>query len=337
MENDPISSFDPEKFLFRGLHPSVCLGTASDRYRGWLGQIYTEELYRGRTSARTSRVGKRIFRDEVLPIDCVREYFQHFPVLEIDYTFYSPLIDKGVPTPCARTLREYFQHMGPGDRIFLKAPQMFFVRKAWRGKDYVSNETFLNPEAFVLQFYAPALELLGDRLKGIVFEQEYQRQAERANPVEFARELDLFFSALPGDSRYHVELRTEAFICRPVMDVLQKHGIGQVLSHWTWLPNLKRQLAKAGGGFIAAGESVLIRLMTPLGTRYEDAYARAFPFDRIVAEMLQPEMISVTADLMCEAVRQGKEVNVIINNRSGGNAPLIARQLALEFSAKVVS
>ena len=42
---------DIKKFIFRHLHPQVKMGTASDRYAGWLGQIYTEERYHGRISS----------------------------------------------------------------------------------------------------------------------------------------------------------------------------------------------------------------------------------------------------------------------------------------------
>ena len=115
-------------------------------------------------------------------MDSVREYFQHFKVLEIDYTFYAPLIENGVPTPCANTLKQYSMHMGPEDRVFLKAPQMFFAQKLRRGKDYAPNENYLAADAFTRQFYEPALSLLGPNLKGIIFEQEYQRQSERTRP-----------------------------------------------------------------------------------------------------------------------------------------------------------
>ena len=69
------------RFVFNCLPPQISIGTASDRYRGWIGQIYSEELYRGQIISRTKRVGKRSFREEVLPVDSVREYFQHFRVL----------------------------------------------------------------------------------------------------------------------------------------------------------------------------------------------------------------------------------------------------------------
>lgn len=43
------------RFQFRDLHPLVSLGTASDRYAGWLGQIYSETRYKGRISSRSKR------------------------------------------------------------------------------------------------------------------------------------------------------------------------------------------------------------------------------------------------------------------------------------------
>ncbi|MGA2935685.1 MAG: DUF72 domain-containing protein [Syntrophobacteraceae bacterium] len=332
MLNDEILQ-SAERYLFRSIHPQISIGTASDRYRGWTGQIYSEELYTEQITSRTNRVGNKSFREEVLPVDSVREYFQHFKVLEIDYTFYAPLIENGVPTHCANTLKQYSMRMGPEDRVFLKAPQMFFAQKLRRGKDYAPNESFLASDAFTRQFYEPAVSLLGPNLKGIIFEQEYQRQSERIPPVQLATQLDRFFNSIPRDNRYQVELRTEAYYCKPVIEVLAKHGAGQILSHWTWLPALKRQFSRVGNRFITAGGQAVIRLMTPIGIRYEDAYARAFPFDRLKEEMIQPGMIAQTAQLMWEALRSEVEINIIINNRAAGNAPRLAQRIVREFVA----
>ena len=97
-----------------------------------------------------------------------------------------------------------------------------------------------------------------------------------------------FFEAAPPDQRYHVEFRTESYLSKAIFAVLENFGVGQVLSHWTWLPPLAAQFTKAGGRFFNSGRQAIIRLMTPLGTRYEDAYAKAFPFDRLVEGMLSP-------------------------------------------------
>jgi len=71
--------------------------------------------------------------------------------------------------------------------------------------------------------------------------------------------------------------------------------------------------------------------MTPIGMRYEEAYLKAFPFDKMVEGMMSPRMPEETAEVMLEAVKQDVQANVIINNRAGGNAPLIARKVAEKF------
>jgi hypothetical protein len=61
---------------------------------------------------------------------------------------------------------------------------------------------------------------------------------------------------------------------------------------------------------------------------YEESYAKAFPFDKMVPGMLDPEMIEDTAEIVNEAIKDKVEVNLIINSHAGGNAPLIAQKIA---------
>jgi uncharacterized protein YecE (DUF72 family) len=323
---------DIENFRFRNLDPNIFLGMASDRYAGWIGQIYTEERYEGRISRRTKKIRGKSYLEKTLPVESVQEYFGHFPLLEIDYTFYSPLLDKdGKPTQTFYTLKRYRQYMGQNDRVILKVPQAISARKIHRGGRYDENSTYLNAELFIKQFYEPAIEILGKIFRGMIFEQEYQRKNERVPVKKLAEDLDGFFEAIPEDTRYHIELRTEAYLSPPVFKVLGRHGVGQVLSHWTWLPALKKQLMKAEDRVFNSGNQRLIRLMTPIGMRYEDAYAKAHPFDKPIDGMLQPGMVDETADFMRQAAEKGVFTNIIINNRAGGNAPIIAQRVVEQF------
>ena len=61
---------------------------------------------------------------------------------------------------------------------------------------------------------------------------------------------------------------------------------------------------------------------------YEESYAKAFPFDNMVSGMLDAEMIEDTVKIVNEATKDKNQVNLIINNRAGGNAPLIAQKIA---------
>jgi len=218
-----------------------------------------------------------------------------------------------------------------GDAVILKVPQVITAQKLRRGSTYADNESYLNPDIFTRQFYEPAVDVLGPVLTGFIFEQEYQRKQDRTPIRHMAQQLDAFFAAIPNDTRYHIELRTESYLTRPVFEVLQKHGIGQVLSHWTWLPSLRKQFTKADGIFFNAGRSCVIRLMTPIGMRYEAAYEKAHPFDKLVERMLRHEMVEDAVSLMKTGISEHIQTNMLINNRAGGNAPLIAQRIAQRF------
>jgi uncharacterized protein YecE (DUF72 family) len=319
-------------FMFRGLHRNILIGTASDRYAGWIGQIYSEGKYEKGITRRSHKVGEKAFNEEILPIESVREYFEHFPLLEIDYTFYRPLLDQdSKPTQNFHVLKNYRQHMKEGDLVLVKVPQVITARKLRKAVGFVENDAYLNPEIFIKQFYQPATEILGPCLNGFVFEQEYHPKNDRFPSVKLAEDLEQFFAKIPKDTRYHIELRTEAYWSGPALEVLKKHGVGLVLSHWTWLPPLRKQFAKVNKNFFNSGKQVVIRLMTPLQMSYEDSYVKAFPFDKMVDGMLDQEMIEDILAIVSEAERDKYRINLIINNRAGGNAPLIAQMIADKF------
>ncbi|MGD0917817.1 MAG: DUF72 domain-containing protein [Thermodesulfobacteriota bacterium] len=153
-------------------------------------------------------------------------------ILEIDYTFYRLLLDeKWRPTQEYHVLTECKHYMKEGDLVILKVPQVICARKLRRGGKLVKNEDCLNPEAFTQQFYKPAIEILGSNTGGFILEQEYHLKSDRLPIDELAESLDVFFSKIPKDNRYHIELRTEAYLADPVFAVLEKHGVGLVFSY----------------------------------------------------------------------------------------------------------
>ena len=57
----------------------------------------------------------------------------------------------------------------------------------------------------------------------------------------------------------------------------------------------------------------------------------AHTFDKMVDGMLQTQMVEDTARIARESVDKRTSVVVAINNRAGGNAPMIARIVADRF------
>ena len=325
-----------DSFKFRNVHSHIRFGTCSDRYAGWIGQIYPEELANEVSSRRRTLDGRK-YDERTVPISSVADFFEHFSALEIDYTYYRPLRDlEGEPTTNYFVLSQYAE-AAPDDAVFfLKVPQTYFARTFRRGGgkkvEYVQNEDFLNAKAYVAEFHEPALEILGDRLKGMLFEQEYQRKSESPSPEENVAELDGFFREIPADVQPHIELRSEHLLAPPYFDWLEDRGIGFVFSHWTWLPPLRKQWRMSGQRFTAADGNVVTRLLTPLNVKYADAYAMAYPFDKPVPEITTtPQaryMQKDVGELLKQAEQRGMLLNVLVNNRVWGNAPALARELA---------
>ncbi|MDQ7041230.1 MAG: DUF72 domain-containing protein [Rhodothermus sp.] len=325
-----------EAFDLRSVHPNLRLGTASDRYAGWIGQIYPEH-YRRTIKARTRRLEGRTFEERMLPIASVRDYFKHFDVLELDFTFYRPLREAdGRPTSSLFTLHQYATHAPASARFLLKAPQQFFAATLRRSRGdrvlYETNPHYLNAEACRHQFIKPARDVLGDRLLGVIFEQEYRRVDDSPDPEANIAALDAFFDALNGEVQAHLELRSSHLLTPAYFDWLDRRGLGFVFSHWTWLPPLRRQWRLCGERFTAADRNAVVRLLTPLQMTYAEAYVRAYPFDRPVPELAGTrqarDMVLDATALVFRAAMEGVTVNVIANNRAWGNAPDLARTIA---------
>jgi uncharacterized protein YecE (DUF72 family) len=242
------------------------------------------------------------------------------------------LLDKdSKPSPNFHVLKTYQQHLSEGDRLIVKVPQVIFAQRLWRGGKFIENPDYLDPAIFVHQFYKPANDLLGDLIAGFIFEQEYQPKKERILPNEYVETLDKFLDTIPKDDRYHIETRTEAFLTDQYFNVLKGYGVGQVLSHWTWLPPLMKQFVKSDRRFLNSSDQCVIRLTTPLRMKYDESYKKAYPFDNLIDGMMNPQMIRETLEIVREAIDKGVHIYVIINNRAGGNAPMIAQEIADGF------
>ncbi|MEM6646821.1 MAG: DUF72 domain-containing protein [Bacteroidota bacterium] len=324
---------------FREVQPSVRFGTASDRYAGWIGQIYLES-YTDAVKTRKKRLGSQSFEERTVPIASVADYFQHFGVLELDFTFYRPLREAdGEDANTLHVLRQYAQYAPPDALFLLKAPSTFFARTLRRGRKpnvtYAPNPDFLDAEGYTRRFLEPALEVLGERLIGVIFEQAYMRVQDSPAPDQNVAHLDAFFRAIPNAVQPHIELRSPHLLEPVYFDWLASAGIGHVFSHWTWLPPIREQWAKSGQRLTAADGNIVARLLTPLRLPYEKAYAQAYPFDKplesITSSAWARNMVLDAVALTYKADLAGHVLNLIANNRAWGNAPHLAQTIALRI------
>ena len=333
----PLSSLEERRdrvraYDVRRVRPHVRFGTASDRYAGWIGQIYPAR-YATKTTGHKRTLGGQEFREEKVPVESVRDYFEHFDLLEIDFTFYRPLLEAdGEPSSNYRALQTYADFVPEEARFLVKAPQMYFARTLRRGGGFADNPDFLDAEACRTRFLEPLREILGEQAVGVVYQQEYQRVSESPSPRENVDALAAFFDRLGDSYQAHIELRSEHLLTDVYFDFLEEAGLGFVFSHWTWLPQIRRQWAMAGERFTAANGEAVCRLLTPRDVKYADAYAQAYPFDRPVPSLSEtPEAHDMVLDataLAFQAEAQNATLNLVLNNRAWGNAPDLARAIA---------
>ena len=135
---------------------------------------------------------------------------------------------------------------------------------------------------------------------------------------EFCSRLDTFFSQLPKDFRYAVEIRNAGLLGPDYRKVLGHHGVAHVYNHWPYMPPLREQHQWMEECF--AAPFTVLRLLTPLKMSYEATKKRTESYTKIVGEF--PEMRRETVDLAKKAVAENRQAYVLVNNRSEGNAPL---------------
>lgn len=320
-----------QAFDFRTIHPHVRFGTASDRYAGWIGQIYNQ-AWSSSVSTRRKTLGGRLFNEGVVPTEAVREYFEHFSVLELDFTFYRPLREAdGEPSTNYRLIERYLDHAPPDARFLVKAPQIIcspFLRGVGRNDDY------LNAGMYIRQFQEPLVELLDSRLTGILFEQGYRSVKTSPDDEVVVEQLNRFFDEIDRGPQVHLEIRSPHLLTPLYFDWLETKGLGYVYSHWTWLPSIKSQW-EMSGRFTAADSNVVLRLLTPRKMTYADAYCLAHPFDKPVTGLSEAygarNMIDESVALAFKAIDSGATIDVITNNRAWGNAPELSAEIAKHF------
>ena len=336
----PDRRAEADRFDFRHLHPSLHLGSASDRYAAWIDQIYPRDVWAGEVSTRRKKVGRESVEERLLPIASVEDYFLHFGVLEIDFTYYRPLIEAtGKPSTNLFTLEHYADAAPHSARFLLKAPQQFVARRVRRRQDgrtvYVDNPDFLDARAFTTRFVEPAVKKLGVKLAGIIVEQPYERARESPPPDTFVAELDRFFSDVPEGPAYHLEVRSSHQLTPAYVEWLMNRDLGFCFSHWQWLPPLIDQWRLVGEQFTSGSGSAVVRLIQPRDMAFDESFLRAYPFDAAAAGLSDTpdarRMVDETTALMYQAVEAGVTLDVIGNNRAWGNTPELARSLAHRF------
>ena len=290
-------SLDQLRDLAACLPEVLRFGTSSWTYPGWKGLVYQRDYPKTGSSAAM-----------------LEEYARYplFRTVGIDSSFYAP--------PSAAMLGSYARALPPGFRCVSKVWDRLtvhtFPKARYKAQGGERNPDFLNSELFLAEVLGPYQEHFGEHLGPFVF--EFQTIARRAKLTgqAFADLLDGFFSRLPRDVPFAVELRNQEFLVPPYFAVLREHNVAHVFNSWTRMPPVGEQLDIPGA--LSAPFSVARILLRP-GRTYNEAVDAFAPYDRI--QDPNPELRQDVARLIRQAAALRIPAYILVNNRAEGSAP----------------
>lgn len=284
--------------------PTVRFGTSTWNYPGWRGLVYHRDYGPKGAAARM-----------------LEEYaaFPLFRTVGIDSSFYGP--------PTEAVLQSYAKHSPPGFPFVSKVWSQLTVHTFTKAQDPARagkvNPDFLNPELFVEEVYEPYRRTFAGHTGPFVFEFQTMAKSSGIGAERFAERLDEFFSEIPRDVPYAVEIRNDEFLTPMYFAVLREHGVAHVFNSWTRMPPIGHQLDLPGS---ITGPFILARALLRPGRTYNEAVDAFAPYDRIREP--NPKLRRDLVRLVEAAVRTRIPAYLLVNNRTEGSAPLTIAAVA---------
>lgn len=300
----PTPSLDQLRDLAARLPEVLRFGTSSWTYPGWKGLVYQRDYPKTGSSAAM-----------------LEEYARYplFRTVGIDSSFYGP--------PSATMWASYARALPAGFRCVSKVWDRItvhtFPKARYKAQGGERNPDFLNPELMLAEVLEPCRTNFGEHVGPFVFEFQTIGRDAKFTGQAFADLLDKFFSQLPRDFSYAVELRNQEFLVPPYFAVLREHNVAHVFNSWTRMPPIGDQLEIPGA--LSAPFTVARVLLRP-GRSYSEAVDAFAPYDRI--QDPNPELRRDVARLIRQAAELRIPAYVLVNNRAEGSAPLTIAAIA---------
>ena len=284
--------------------PLVRFGTSTWNYPGWRGLVYHRDYGPKGAAARM-----------------LEEYaaFPLFGTVGVDSSYYGP--------PTEAVLQSYAEHTPPGFPFVSKVWSQLTVHTFTKAQDPARagkvNPDFLNADLFGEEIYQLYQRHFADHTGPFIFEFQTLAKSSGIDAEGFATRLDEFFSALPREGQFAVEIRNEEFLTPMYFAVLREHGVAHVFSSWTRMPPLGHQLDLPGS---ITGSFIVARALLRPGRSYNEAVDAFAPYDRIREP--NPKLRRDLVRLVEAAVKTRIPAYLLVNNRAEGSAPLTIAAVA---------
>ena len=296
----------------------VFIGTSSWKYEGWFGQLYTAARYEYR-----GKVAKTRFQQ-----DCLGEYAEVFKTVCVDAAYYD--------FPRVEYLQRLADQVPEDFRFGFKVTDALTIKKfpklnRFGAKAGQRNQDFLNADLFATSFLKP-FEDIREKVGVLMFEFSRFWPTDYEYGRDFVADLDTFFSKLPKEWPYAIEIRNKYWLREEYFGCLNRHGITHVFNSWNAMPPVSEQMALAGSR--TNPELIAARFLLKPGRKYEDAVKAFQPYDQ--TQEVNEEARRAGASLILEGERyeSRRKTFIYVNNRLEGNALSTIQAMLTESAAQ---
>jgi uncharacterized protein YecE (DUF72 family) len=296
--------FDQVQALAGQLPETLFFGASSWTYPGWKGVVYQRDYPRTGSAAAM-----------------LEEYARYplFRTVGIDSSFYAP--------PSSSMLASYAAALPTGFRcvskVWDRVTAHTFPKARYKVQGGEDNPDFLNAGVFLREVLEPYQREFGEHIGPFVFEFQTIARSADLPGQSFADRLDGFFSRLPREVPYAVEIRNREYLVPPYFAVLREHNVAHVFNSWTRMPPVGEQLEIPGA--FSAPFTVARVLLRP-GRTYSEAVDTFAPYDGI--REANPRLRRDIVRLIRQATALRIPAYVLVNNRAEGSAPLTIQAIA---------
>ncbi len=280
-------------------------GTSSWKYPGWCGTLYDEELY----------LYNHKFSKGQFERNCLVEYAKVFPTVCVDATYYR--------FPKQEYFEELAAQVPDGFRFSFKVPDDITIKTypnagTFGGKAGQGNPDFLDYR-ILKHVFLRRLEAIRPKVGLLIFEFSHFHAEDFAHGRDFVDALDGFFTDLPKDWQYAVEVRNRNLLHPDYFAMLRRHGVAHLYNQWTHMPPVLEQMAVHplnDNPFIAARF-----LLTPGHTQAwtEERFSPYHQIHELDADA-RKAMIEMFAKAGRKALPNGQPSYLFVGNHLEGNA-----------------
>ncbi|MGE4583250.1 MAG: DUF72 domain-containing protein [Sphaerochaeta sp.] len=269
------------------------LGTCSWKYESWEGLVY----------------------EKGSDLDYLSQYAHRYDTVEVDQWFWS-LGKQSYALPDPSVVHAYDLATPGTFRFTIKCPNSLTIVR--------DNPWFLDAQVFYrfLERLTPLMEKIGL----FMFQFAYLNQSVMQSRDVFEERLAAFFSLLPDNLPYGIEIRNPAWLDERWFSFLDAHMLHPILLSGYWMEPLMPAL-----DLVAHHASPVLCVRLHGDDRKGIEMQTASTWDAL-AKPMDKELVAIAPKLVALA-QQGKIIYVNVNNHYEGSAPLTIGKLIAYLEA----